>query len=129
MNWTELCARASDSVALSQWLLDRALIAVSAARDHALDVAIAAALPTPVELCEALDAHAVRVPDEVVAKFIGHTASSPVHAQDVATISPCAGKRRVRRNELLLSDTAFEAHRLLRPGCEIAASACRAQPR
>jgi hypothetical protein len=87
MSWTELCARASDSVALSQWLLDRALVAVEAARNVALDAVIAAELPTALELCEAMDAHAVAVPDEVLAKFSGHLAPSPIRATDSSTIS------------------------------------------
>jgi hypothetical protein len=84
MNWTELCARANDSAALSQWLLDRALIVVTAARSNALDAAIAAELPTFLGLCEALDAHEVRVPDDVLAKFNGHAAPSPVHPRETA---------------------------------------------
>lgn len=78
MNWTELCARSSDSAARSQWLLDRALAAVSAAQDSALDAAIAAELPTAVELCAILDDYGVGVPKDVLSKFHGYLAPSPI---------------------------------------------------
>jgi hypothetical protein len=87
MNWTELCTRASDSIALSQWLLDRALVAMDTARNSALDAVIAAELPTAFGLCEALDAHGVKVSDDVLAKFRGHLAPSPIRAAGSPTRS------------------------------------------
>ena len=84
MTWTELFGRASDSVALSQWLLDRALVATEVAADTALDAVIAAELPTAFGLCEALDAYGVRVPTEVLAKFHGALAPSPVRVTNSA---------------------------------------------
>jgi hypothetical protein len=82
MGWTELFARASDSVALSQWLLDRALAALEAARNGALDAVIAAELPSPAGLCEALDSHRVNVPNEVLVKFYGHSNPRPARELD-----------------------------------------------
>jgi len=77
MSWTDLFARACDSVALSQWLLDSALGAMEAAHNSALHAVIAAELPTPAELCAALDAHGVDVPNAVLLKFYGHSAPRP----------------------------------------------------
>jgi hypothetical protein len=77
MNWTELCARASGSVARSQWLLDHAWAAARAAHNGAIDAVIGAELPTAVGLCVALDAHAVEIPHEVLSKFHGSLAPSP----------------------------------------------------
>jgi hypothetical protein len=80
MNWTELCARASGSVARSQWLLDRALAAAKAAHNSAIDAVMGAELPTAVGLCVALDAHGVEIPHEVLSKFHGYLAPSPTRA-------------------------------------------------
>ncbi|MCW5658701.1 MAG: hypothetical protein KIT60_13430 [Burkholderiaceae bacterium] len=82
MNWTELCARSSNSAARSQWLLDRALAAISAAQDSALDAVIAAELPTAIELCALLDEYRVDVPKDVLSKFHGYLAPSPTRAAD-----------------------------------------------
>ena len=80
MNWAELCARASGSVARSQWLLDRAWAAAKAAHNGAIETAIGAELPTAVELCVALDAHGVEIPHDVLSKFHGYLAPSPTRA-------------------------------------------------
>jgi hypothetical protein len=77
MSWTDLFARACDSDALSQWLLDSALGAMEAAHNSTLDAVIAAELPTPAGLCAALDAHGVDVPNAVFSKFHGHSAPRP----------------------------------------------------
>ena len=80
MNWTDLCARASVSVARSQWLLDRAWAAAKAAHNGAIDTVLGAELPTAVGLCLALDAHGVEIPRDVLSKFHGYLAPSPTRA-------------------------------------------------
>ena len=82
MSWTDLHTRASPSAARAQWLLDQALAALGAAQNSALDAVIAAELPTAYGLCAALDEHGVKVPDEVLAKFNGYLAPSPIRPVD-----------------------------------------------
>ena len=80
MNWAELFERANASAGRSAWLLDRALDAVNAAQNNALDAAIAAELPTARLLCAMMDEHGLSVPPEVLSRFHGYLAPSPVRA-------------------------------------------------
>lgn len=87
MTWSELRARASDSVARSQWLLDRALAALDAANNVVLDAVIATELPTPDGLCAMLDEHGVGIPHEVLSRFQGYMSPSPTRANESTTIA------------------------------------------
>jgi hypothetical protein len=80
MSWIDLFARASDSAALAQWLLEHALAAANAAQDSALEAAMATELPTAFALCAELDSRGVAVPAEVRSKFCGHLAPAPIRA-------------------------------------------------
>lgn len=64
MNWAELFAFTAGDEVGERALLDRALAALSGSRNSALHAAIVASVPNARELCEALDASAIAVPDE-----------------------------------------------------------------
>jgi hypothetical protein len=64
LQWTELYPLAHDPDG-EQFLLDSTLSALRASRDPSLHSAVSASVPTVARLCQALDAHGVRVPYEV----------------------------------------------------------------
>jgi hypothetical protein len=64
MNWAELFAFTAGDEGRERDLLDRALAALLSSNDCALHAAIVAAVPNTLELCEALDASAIAVPDD-----------------------------------------------------------------
>ena len=71
MNWTELCALASERPMRCQLVLDHALMALAESRDAGLQATITAETPTLEGLCTALDVYAVVVPSDVVAHVCG----------------------------------------------------------
>jgi hypothetical protein len=71
MNWAELFAFTAGDEEREGALLDRALAALLASDDCALHAAIVARVPSTCELCEALDASAIAVPDDAQ-RQIGH---------------------------------------------------------